>query len=238
MYADFKPAYGRITLTSIIGRGIMHEIECPDSGEIELHNSIEKCKIALYSIDLQPRDKRLPLLVGRDSTGKILTDQECRGLLESGGTVISKSGRMLPHWLRTETVHGVLDEFVNTTRLIEDETAKLTDSQQEEVERIKQNSKRNKTVMAKEIVSLTADVDILRNELENATGDRMKMLTLNRKLSIIEQEKRKKSEQQFFNEMKIDVETEKQVDLFLNKEKLTVKAVQQFVVNIGGKSYG
>lgn len=41
MAKDFKPHYGRITLASIIGRGIIHELKCADSGTRGINKTVD-----------------------------------------------------------------------------------------------------------------------------------------------------------------------------------------------------
>lgn len=57
---DYSPKSGRITLSSIIGRGILHELACPDNGRIVLDKLPEPCTVALYSVSVYdsnaPRD--------------------------------------------------------------------------------------------------------------------------------------------------------------------------------------
>lgn len=81
MAIDFKPAYGRITLTSIIGKGILQETECADSGELTVTGIIEPCEIALYSVTLLPQERRLSKLVGVTHSGKLLGENECNEIL-------------------------------------------------------------------------------------------------------------------------------------------------------------
>lgn len=54
MAPDFKPSHGRITLSSILARGIIHDIECGDSGKIVAEGAAEPCSLALYDVNLRP----------------------------------------------------------------------------------------------------------------------------------------------------------------------------------------
>ena len=47
MGSGFKPKSGQITLSSIIGKGVLHELECADDGTIYLPHLGESCEIAL-----------------------------------------------------------------------------------------------------------------------------------------------------------------------------------------------
>ena len=47
MAKDFKPKAGQITLSSIIGRGILHELECANEGVLTIPTVQAPCQIAL-----------------------------------------------------------------------------------------------------------------------------------------------------------------------------------------------
>ena len=53
---NFKPASGRITLTSPIGRGVLHNIECCDNAQLIIHNAelgdVFTCEIGFYTVDV------------------------------------------------------------------------------------------------------------------------------------------------------------------------------------------
>ena len=55
MAKDFKPRSGRITFSSIIGQGILREVECADTGCCYVPNlepEMENAEIALYSVEI------------------------------------------------------------------------------------------------------------------------------------------------------------------------------------------
>ena len=87
MSPDFKPHYGRITLTSILAKGILKELDTVDKKEAILYvaSDIEPCDIGLYnySITAQKGEYKLfqTLLIGQTQSGKILTEDECRKIL-------------------------------------------------------------------------------------------------------------------------------------------------------------
>lgn len=238
MATDFKPSYGRITLTSIIGQGILHEIDCADDGEMTLQANIEPCKIALYSVNVMPIDKKLCLFVGKTQSGKILSNEECKSILKFPLLNFVESKHRCPAWLRTSSQYNELDKYINTEELLQKETEKLTEAQAEEIDRIKLKAKVKKSTLVHSLNDLNGAVKNLEREIQALTGDKMKALTLKRKFSSLQQEIKRKEESQFFEEMQIDVDAEKQVNDFLENVKLTTKVVRQYIITVGGQNNG
>ena len=80
MSKDFKPKAGQITLSSIIGRGILHELECSDTGSLTVPDIEEPCEIGLYSVTLTSASSRTErsVLCGRSESGNVLDEDACR----------------------------------------------------------------------------------------------------------------------------------------------------------------
>ncbi len=140
MAKDFKPRHGRITLSSIIGRGIIHELECPDSGVLSVQTDLESCSIGLYHITLL--SGKLPVaehsvLVGQNESGEILTDEQCLALLSKPVLQFSHSEHTAPHWLKSGSGTHALDRLVPVEKLITAQMEKLSPIHQEELARLK-----------------------------------------------------------------------------------------------------
>lgn len=235
MARDFKPKYGQITLASIIGRGIIHEIKCADSGTITVDADIEPCQIALYLVEIRA-EKRLtqtiPVLIGKTESGKILTQEQCEDILALPVTGYTEDGRTAAAWLRTSSKPNALDRYVPVESLLKKQSENLSETQAEEVERIRNRASVQKSDIIHAINDLQMEVKHLEQELQAVTGDRMKTITLQRQITQKRQELLKKQDSQFFESMQLDVEIEKQINEFLGKEKLTASVIRQFVVEV------
>ena len=232
MAADFKPRHGRITLTRILGQGILHELECADSGELVVEADIEPCTIALYTVELKSSGREAPLLTGKTASGAILSDEQCREILRLPVISFTESAHKAPHWLRASSGYHELDRLVHTDELLEQESAALSPAQAEEIDRMKLRAKAGKSALSRALGELEQQVKAAQQELQAVSGDRMKTLTLSRKLSLLQRELGQKKETQFFEEMQLDLELKKQVDAFLGKQKATAKVVRQFVIEV------
>ena len=104
--------------------------------------------------------------------------------------------------------------------------------QQEEVARLKQSAVIRKNKLNHTLDELSAQLKELIAEKESVKSDRLKLLTVERKISLLNNDISKKKEGLFFDEMRIDVETEKKINEFLDREEITAKAARQFVISI------
>lgn len=230
-----RPHHGRITLTSIIGRGIIHEIECADSGTIAISTNVPPCQIALYLVEIRSASRScqaVPVVIGKTQNGELLTAKQCKEILFAQTANYTEDGRTAASWLKSSSKAHSLDRYVAVDELLEKQASDLSDVQAEEVENIKRSAKARKSGISHSISDLQLEVKRLEQELQGLTGDRMKTIILQRQLTQKRQELLKKQDSQFFEAMQLDLEIEKQVDEFLGKEKLTAKVIRQFVVEV------
>ena len=239
MAKDYKPHHGRITLTSIIGRGIIHELECSEYGILKVkRETYEPCEIGLYSINLSSAANKtsadIPVLIGKTQSGKLLTEEQCKDILKLSVTSYGEEGHKNPHWLKSSRKPHELDRYVSVDDLIARQSEKLSQSQAEEIDQMKLKSKAKKTALTRDLDALNRQIKAIEAERETITNDRLKLLALDKKTNLLRQEYMKKQESQFFNAMKLDLELEEQIKKFTEKEKLTAKVTREFVLKVEG----
>lgn len=236
MGKDFKPRSGQITLSSIIGRGIIHELACADSGVITVRSNMEPCEVGLYTIVISSHGavKEIPVLVGTTVSGRILTQDECQQVLNLPVVKFTEDTRQAPHWLKNSCKFHALDRVVPKEELINQQSEKLSPAQAEEIEKMKLRAKAGKAVLEHEISDLETQVQKAELELETVSGDRLKKLALEKQANKLRQELMKRQENQFFDAMRLDMELEEQIKAFTEKEKLTAKVTREFVVKVEG----
>lgn len=241
MAKDFKPHHSRITLTSIIGRGIIHELECSEYGILKVkRETYEPCEIGLYSINLSSAANKtsadIPVLIGKTQSGKLLTEEQCKDILKLSVTSYGEEGHKNPHWLKSSRKPHELDRYVSVDDLIARQSEKLSQSQAEEIDQMKLKSKAKKTALTRDLDALNRQIKAIEVERETITNDRLKLLALDKKTNLLRQEYMKKQESQFFNAMKLDLELEEQIKKFTGKEKLTARVTREFVLKVEGKN--
>lgn len=238
MGKDFKPKAGRLTLSSIIGKGILHELECPDTGRLTVPDIEEPCEIGLYSVTLISGSSRTEraVLCGRTKSGKALDDAACRNILDLPVESSTEDERKSPHWLKGSSRPHPLDDLVPTKTLLAAQLERLSPAQAEEVERMKQQVSAGKAAMNRELNTLDSKVHEAESELEAVTGDRLKRLAAQKRVTQLRQEYMKRQESQFFDAMRLDMELEEKIKSFADNEKLTEKIQREFIIRIGGNN--
>lgn len=239
MAKDFKPHHGRITLTSIIGRGIIHELECSECGALSVeHGAYEPCQIGLYTINFSSAANRtstdIPVLIGKTQSGKLLTEEQCKDILKLSAKSYSEEGHKSPQWLKSSSNPHELDRHVRVDDLIARQSEKLSQSQAEEIDQMKLKSKAKKTALTRDLDALDRQIKVVEAERETITNDRLKLLALDKKINLLRQEYMKKQENQFFDAMRFDLELEEQIKIFTEKERLIARVTREFVLKVEG----
>lgn len=239
MAKDFKPHYARITLTSIIGRGVIHELECADTGTLTVQTGVEPCEIALYTVGITSPVNRITqdhtVLCGRTDSGKPLSQNECRRIFTLPVTRYAESEHAAPHWLKNSGKPHELDRLVPKDELLARQADKLSTAQAEEVDKMKLRTTAKKNALTRELAELDTQVKAVEAERATVTNDRLKLLALEKKANRLRQEYLKKQESQFLDVMRLDLELECQVKDFTEKEKLTAKVTREFVLKVEGQ---
>lgn len=234
MAKDFKPKAGRLTLSSIIGRGILHELESANEGVLTVPAAPEPCQMALYTVTLTSPSTRMEkaVLCGLTARGEPLDDAACRGILDSPVECWTEDERQSPHWLKGSSSPHPLDNLVPKEALLEAQLERLSPAQAEEMERMKQQVSADKAALSRELNTLDSRVHEAEAELETITGDRLKRLAMQKRVTQLRQEYMRREESQFFDAMRLDVTLEEKVKSFAEKEKLTAKMQRDFVITI------
>ena len=237
MGKDFKPRSGQITLSSVIGRGIIHELECSECGVLSVECGVEEpCQIGLYTVKISSTggysQKETHLLVGKTESGRILEHKECERILSLPVKSYTEEGYSSPHWLKGIDSPHALDRLVPTDELIARQSEKLSPAQAEEIEKMKLRAKTGKATLEHEISDLETKVQKAESEVETVSGDRLKKLAFEKQANKLRQELMKRQENQFFDTMRLDMELEEQIKAFTEKEKLIAKVTREFVVRI------
>ena len=213
MAKDFKPKAGQITLSSIIGRGILHELECANEGVLTIPAVQESCQIALYTVTLVSGSSRTEHaeLCGLTDSGKALDDAACRSIFDLPVESSTEDERRSPHWLKGTSRPHPLDRLVPSDKMMAEQLERLSPAQAEEMERMKQQVSADKAALSRELNTLDSQVQQAQAELEVVTGDRLKRLAAQKKINQLRQEYMKHQESQFFDAMRLDMELEEKM---------------------------
>lgn len=224
--------FKKFSLLSPLSKGITFNIGCTDYGSIKA--DCEKCTIALYLIKIysgRREIKNIPVLVGITEDGKLLTHNECEDILNSPVYFFEEHGERKAYWLKSEK-NDNMDRLINLDEYVKKEEEKLTPMQQEEINRMKLAAANKKNILLHSLDDTELNMKQAEREKESVKSDRLKLLKIERKISSLKNEIRKKKEGLFFDEMRIDVDLENKINEFLGREKITARAARQFVLEI------
>ncbi len=236
MAANFKPRYGRVTLTSILGRGILHELPCAESGVITVESGVETaCILGLYHVILYEGRSRISeksVLVGMTESGAALTREQCRELLTLPVVSFTEEGRSNPQWLKSEGKPHPLDNAVPVQELIDEQNRLLSPALTEETERLKLETARKKAALDKAADELEKRIRALTAERDAVSHDRFRRLALDKRINALRRECMAKRESRFFDAMRLDLELEERLEALTGRGKLTAKVTREFIVTI------
>ena len=224
--------FKKLSLLSPLSKGITFNIGCSDYGSITA--DCENCTIALYLIKLyagRREIKSIPVLVGITADNRILSHNECENVLNSPVYSFEEQGDRKPYWLKSGKFDK-MDGLVNLDVYVKKEEEKLTPMQYEEIDRMNLAAANKKNALLHSLDDIELDMKQAEKEKESVRSDRLKLLMIERKISVLKNELSKKKEGLFFDEMQIDVDLEKQINEFLGREKITAKAERQFVMEV------
>lgn len=239
--ANFKPNAGKIVLTSTLVKGILSETACAESGMITVDASIEQCHIALYEVDVISNQELVyskTVLIGKTQSGKTLDHDECSIILGLPVTHCEETGTPLSYWLRSSTGNPPphpIDGEVPTNGIIQEFIKNNDSAVADEVERIKLRAAHKKAALEHGLNDIRVEISLIKQRLEDESSDRLKELTLSKKLKLQEKELHKKEEQMFFETMKINVATEDELESLTKKDKYTAQVKRQFIVRVVGR---
>lgn len=235
MSKDFKPAAGRITLTSVLVRGILNEISCADKAEIKTVPQTEKCNIKFYNIVLRNRRRQYlsqyDILVGTTADGRLMTDEECHKIINLPVKEFIAEEKRNPYWLKT--TDGSSRDLLETRiqrdlkeRYVNDYTQKFD----ADVDLIKIKASRQKSTLEQKLSEVRQEVKKIRETFSNAS-DRLSELRIQKQLNVAEKELKRKEEGLFLDQARIDVAAKDEIDLIRGIEGIEFDLYQIFEAN-------
>lgn len=231
--------FKKITLISPLAKGIISNIECADTGKICVDGEIEPCKIAFYTVDIYAGNKRtgkvFNLLCGITDSGTRLTNDECLKILSMPVEDWNTEDREKSAWLKTHKA-GIMDRLIPLDELIEQTVKDTSSAQADEIERMKRKATVDKTNLEHNLADVKTEIAELTKQKDNATGDRMQRLVLERKLGEATNRLHSLEESIYFDAMRIDLALEEDIKKFLENEKINARMLKHFEIEVVGGS--
>jgi len=240
MASDFKPRTGRISLSSIVSRGVLHNLECADSGVVTVDNEIENCTVGLYSVTVKSAtlrasgEQEYTILAGKTVSGIILTDEDCRRILTLQVIGYTESERKSAHWLKSSAGgfgnRHELDRLVDTDALIRRYCDEMETAEKEEADRLRSAVTEQKAAQSKKLDGLRIQISTAEKSLE---GDlpRLERITAQKKLNALQKELKQGEQNLFFDGLRLEQAAADEIAALMDKAKYTADVRREFVID-------
>lgn len=232
---DFKPASGRVTLTSPVGRGVIEQIECADVGAVTVDGHTAPCQIGFYIVKVG--GATYEAFAGKTESGQILTDDECRNIMSLPVLEYEEQGHKSAAWLRSSTggsKRHELDSLLSTEALIQKQLENRTSAQNEEISRMREAMGRKKADLERQLNAFRAELKSAQTKADKDLS-RHDSLKAQREAALLLKRVKDTEKSLHYDKMKLEQELKTQVEAFLGKSKLTAQITRQFVLTVRGK---
>lgn len=235
---DFKPASGRITLTSPIGRGVIENIECADNGSLMINSQTLPCKIGFYTVNAG--GAKYNAFTGKTETGQVLTDDECRNIMSLPVLEFEEQGRKSAAWLRSSTGGGKpneLDKLLSADDFIQKQLENRTSAQNEAITRMREANNRKKADLERNLNAVRTELKTAQSKTDKDTS-RHEAMKAQREVALLLKQGKDLEKSLHYDKMRLEQELKTQVEAFIGKSKLTAKIYRQFIVEIRSSESG
>lgn len=240
MSPDFKPHTGRITLTSVIGRGVLDEVSCTDYGTIRVDAEIESCTIGFYSVRVDAQEYFA--FVGETKSGKVLSDAQCRDVMEfnvlshSEKNEAEKGGKNYNsrNFVSATIQPFKIDTLIDGEQFIEKQLRGRDSALSEQFGVMRHKTAIAKTALERETESLKADIKRAEREMTEA-ADRLKRIHADKQLKVLKNELRKKEDSIFMDRMRLDLQLEQEIEALKSRSGLKSVVQRHFLVVVSGE---
>lgn len=241
MAKDYQPRSGRHTITGALAKNILNElfwVGFPDKGTVTVDHLPECCVIGYYRIKVAPKSavwggRFYNVFTGKTASGRILSDEECRSIMElpvlhftkDGDTYGQRDG--VSKTKRPDPLDGQIaaDEFIQKTLTETDE------AQREEIARIKIHTANQKANLERQLDSLRIGIRQTEKAVESPVT-RIEKIRLQKELSAQQKELKTREQNLFFDGLRLEQTLEEQIKALLGGAELTATVTREFAIKV------
>ena len=218
MESDFVPVRGRISIMSLLAKGLLEKLDmdCPAEAKIYVNSDIEPSEISYYEYTIttnKDNSYRRHVLLGQTKSGKELSEDECKNLLnlqivnleERDSFQVNRMGSILEDFGTNN-----LDDKITKEELLKQYFIDKEGSISYEAEKIKMLAGRKKSNLEVDIKEMKNKIFENKKQLDRKKLNGLEALQATKEIKVLQQELRKKENDLFFDSAQIDVETEEE----------------------------
>ena len=242
MALDFVPVRGRISLTSLLAKGLLDKLDmdCPSEAKIYVDSNIEECEIGYYEYTITSNNDnsyKKYILIGQTKSGRELSENECMDILnfqvknieERDSFEVSRMGSILENFGTNS-----LNDKITKDNLLKQYFIDKEGSIAYEVEKIKMLAGRKKAGLEVYIKELKNKISEHKKQLDSKKLNGLEELQAKKDINILQQELCKKENDLFFDSAQIDVETEEDIKKLTDNFNFKVFIHKKFHLQIFG----
>lgn len=243
MAEDFVPVRGRISLMSVLTKGLLDKLntDCAAEGKLLVDANIEPCEIGYYEYTItsgKDTSYRKYILTGQTKSGKELTAEECRKILNLPVLKIEERNSFDANRLGSileDFGIGNLDDKIVKEDLLKQYFKDKEGSISYETERLKMLAGRKKASLEVDLKELKNKIDELQKELNSNKLAGLEELQATKEIKVLQHDLRKKENDLFFDTAQIDVDTEEAIKALTNEYNFKVLSHRKFKLQIKGR---
>ena len=246
MSPEYKPKSGRHTLTGSLAKNILKEISwqgIPDSGTVTVEKS-NICfdykfpvKIGFYEVKVKEKSAFMGgcsyyVFTGKTSDGIILTDKECREIMDM--TVISETHDGRTYGQKDGIIvkqKNPLDEMIKGDEFIQKTIAETLPAEKEEADRLRTQANRKKAMLEQNIAELRHKSKEAANKIQNV-NNRLEKLAAQKCVAEAERDLKRAEQNLFMDKLRVDAGLEEDIKVLMDKTDLQATVKREFIIQV------
>ncbi|MCQ4727189.1 DEAD/DEAH box helicase [Anaerotignum faecicola] len=238
------PRAGRITVTGKFAGHVLEGIfwkGISQRGKVVVDSDIEKCVIGFYEISVYGKyvsEWKEHTFVGICGSGKLLTDEECRKIMELPALHCMEIGKkhlgQHDFALLEERVteEHPLDKFVSPEDCLNRAVKNLSRENAAAIEEEEISAENKKAALDREIEKIKLEIKAAEKTAANTAVEKV---VLKKKINMLTKELKQKQQSFFMEEMRIDAHKEEKIREIIERTKLYAKVKRLFLLDVEGK---
>lgn len=232
------PKSGWITIGSNITKNMLNEIfwtGLPREGSVTVNGDAVPCEIAFYEIVVRNDyfgGGSYAVFIGQDRAGNILSDKDCRKIMELPVVNFSSHGEAIGQkneHLQPEYSPHPLENHIDTEAYISRYVSEMNSVGAEEIAKLKATTQDQK-------ITLERSLESLRSQLAAppSSATVAEKILAEKRRATLDRELKQKEQSLFMDSMRLDVALEEQIKEITKNMKLSAKVKRLFLISVTG----
>lgn len=245
MSPAYQPRSGRHTITGTLARNIISEMVwtgIPDRGTVTVDGAAERCAVGYYQIKVKQKgvlwggEQYFYAFVGRTVSGRLLSDEECRQLMEHPVSGFTKQGDTYGQrdGISKTKSPDTLDDQINASSFIQKALMENDVAEKEEIARLRTQMADRKAALNRNLDGFRVQISAAEKEMERDLP-RLERIAAQKKLNALQKELKQGEQNLFFDGLRLEQTVEEEIAALLDNAKYTAEVNRQFMIQMEGR---